>query len=102
MNDQKNRSFPYPKWWRSDGGFRKNRRPSSKNTWLVVSASEWNASAIIPAEPVITAARNFSPVMIPFAINAPTTANIYLPLYPFSSEVIIFIPEIRQGGRDRL
>ncbi len=76
MNDQKNRSFPYPKGCFSEGGCLKKRRPKSYKTWLVVSASECKVYVIMHDEPVMIAPISFKTVISPLAISAPRTANI--------------------------
>jgi hypothetical protein len=53
----------------------KTLNPVAK-TWFVVSANECSDSAIIPDEPVITAAINLRTVISPFAKSVPSTASI--------------------------
>src|ERR1700750_3378798 len=69
-NVQGKRSRPEPNGGASSGG--RSLRPIeiSRKVWLVVSASEWAASASIAAEPLIAPAAIFAIAIVAFEASA--------------------------------
>ena len=79
MKAQKYRSRPYPNGWASSA-FRRARWPPMRSSpWFPESATEWIASAIIDAEPVITKPMNLEMAMPRLAASAATTALVPCP-----------------------
>ena len=71
---------------RPSAGFRARRSPTSRKISLPVSAQECAASAVIEAEPVITATAVFATAINRFAVSATTTVRKLSP--PALSELL--------------
>src|SRR5919197_4595540 len=67
---QKKRSLPCPKGWSSSGGRSPSCSETSRNTWFMVSAREWAASASIAVEPPISPAASLAAAIDRLAANA--------------------------------
>src|SRR3954469_5993157 len=99
MNDQKKRSLPWPNGWVASGLRSERFREASSRSWLVVSATECAASAIIALEPLKAPPTPLATAIPAFAASAMYTvlwlseAMAGRPTRPPTLRVVVPAPE---------
>src|SRR6201995_4330845 len=75
MNVHRNRARPYPNGWSGVGSRSDSEIETSRNPWLVVSATEWAASASSAADPETRPPTSFVIVTTALAASAISTVR---------------------------